>query len=135
MNRTFKSYLLLCTGWMFVHLTGCSTSSKELFEKSALELNRSCPTMIDSFTQMDSVDYLDDEKLFRYYYTLFDEKDNPDIAWKEREELSKRIIEFMKHEPAMATHRRHHIIMEYIYFSHCSGNEFFRIRITPDMYR
>lgn len=135
MYRTIKTHILFGAGWMFLLFSSCSPSPKDIFEKNALELNRSCPIMIDSYTQMDSAGYEADKNIFRHYYTLHGEKDNPQVAGQEQQELLQRITEFIMREPAMSTHRRYHITMEYIYRSSSSGDELFRLKITPDMYQ
>lgn len=136
MKQLFKSFLsAISIGLMVSLLQSCTSTPKDVLEKNALELNRSCPVQIDSYTQLDSARYVADGNSFQYYYTLSGDKDNSGIAQREQPELRQRIIDFIKHEPTMATYRRHHVVMEYIYYSQNSGHELFRVTVTPDMYR
>lgn len=120
--------------WVLPIVLSCSPSKEKTFEKEAEEQNRLYPMMIDPYTRIDSVRYTASENIFRYCYTLIGEADNADVVIERREELKKQLPVTIKSAPGLAIHRKHGVIMEYIYFSESSGNELLRIRITPEMY-
>lgn len=131
--RYFLFYYTLLIS-VLVLVLSCSPSKEKIFAKEAEEQNRRYPMMVDPYTRIDSIGYTAAENIFRYYYTLTGNADNADIAARKREELRKQLPATIKAEPGLAIHRKHGVIMEYIYFSERSGNELLRIRITPDMY-
>lgn len=115
-------------------LFSCSSSKEERFAKEAEEQNRLCPMMIDSYTRVDSIRYTTTDNAFHYYYTLVGEADNIEVANRKREELQAQLPIEIKQATGLTIHRNNHVTMEYIYFSDSSGNELFRVVVTPDMY-
>lgn len=112
----------------------CSPSGEKTFEKEAEEQNRLYPMMIDPYTRIDSIRYIAAGNTFCYYYTLIADADNAYIAAQRGEKLKSELPAEIKKAPGLAIHRKHKVIMEYIYFSESSGNELLRITITPEMY-
>lgn len=124
----------LFIGVSFIILS-CSSSKEKIFEKEAEEQNRLYPMMIDPYTRIDSIRYTASGNTFRYYYTLIGDADNVAVATIKREDLRKQLPAEIKSAPGLTVHREHKVAMEYIYFSDSSGNELFRVTITPDMYQ
>jgi len=115
-------------------VSSCSPSKEKIFEEEAERQNRQYPMMVDPHTRIDSIRYIASENTFRYHYTLIGRADNADISDKKRDEMKRRLPAQIKQSAGLATHRKHKVIMEYVYFSESSGKELLRITVTPDMY-
>lgn len=115
-------------------LASCSSSKEKMFAKEAEEQDRLCPMMIDNYTRADSIRYTTIDNTFHYYYTLMGDADNVQIAYQKREELQEQLPVEIKQAAGLTIHRNNHVTMEYVYFSDSSGNELFRVVVTPDMY-
>lgn len=127
--------LIIFAGISSMFITSCSSSKKKVFEQEAAEQNRLAPIMIDVYTRVDSVRYSASDNSFRYYYTLTGDADNKEVAVQKRKELQEQLPAEIKEAPGLTIHRNHKVVMEYIYFSEQTGEELFRVKITPEMYR
>lgn len=134
MRQSFFLFIFIA-GISFILITSCSSPKEKIFEQEAAEQNRLAPIMIDIYTRVDSVQYSGTENSFRYYYTLMGDADNKEIAIQKRKELQEKLPEEIKKAPGLTIHRNHNIAMEYIYFSEQNGEELFRVKITPEMYK
>lgn len=91
--------------------------------------------MINFEARIDSVNYTADSNIFRYYYTLLGDSDNPNTTEQEREDLKISYLTEIKRTQGMDNYRKHKVTIEYVYFSGSTGKELYRITITPDMYK
>lgn len=110
----------------------CSSSKNEMFKKEVEEQNRLLPMMVDAYTRIDSIRYADNA--FFYFYTLLNAADRVISEW-ERKELSDKMLKEIKSAAGMKLHRDHKVTMNYIYLSETTGEELFKIHITPEMYQ
>jgi ribosomal protein L40E len=107
-------------------------SIDKVLMKSASEINKSCPIMIDSETRLDNTIVLL-SKVFQYNYTLVNmEKETVDIAAL-KDYLEPSIINFVRTNPEMKFQRDKKITVNY-YYQDKDRNYLFTISVTPEQY-
>lgn len=98
----------------------------------ASELNKTCPVMVDSETQLDNTMALPD-KVFQYNYTLVNaDKSQVDIL-KMKNYLEPAILNLVKSSPQMQYQRDHKWTLNYNYRDK-NGTHLLLLVITPKMY-
>jgi len=110
-----------------------SPTIDKVMMKTASELNKTCPIMLDADTRLDNVLALPN-KTFSYNYTLVNyEKEMVDtIALKNY--LMPNIINNIKTNPEMKFVRDAGVIMKY-YYKDKNGNYLLSIIATPEQYK
>lgn len=110
-----------------------NTSMDRVLEETAFELNRLCPTLIDSDTRLESVAALPPRTL-QFHYTLINvEKDNVDsTAFKKY--IEPILIEDTKTNPKMKFQRKRSITVNYVYKDK-DGKYICAISMSPDKYK
>lgn len=99
----------------------------------ASELNKTCPVMVDSETQLDNTIALPG-KTFQYNYTLINTvKDSVDIANLEAY-MKTSILNTIKTSPDLKTFRDNDVIMTYSYKDKNSVH-LLKMTFTPDQYK
>jgi len=100
--------------------------------KTAGEMNKNLPVMLDSETRLDSVSALP-ENIFQYNYTLINiSSDSLDIAGFQNY-LEPMLINNVKTNPEMKTIKDNNTTLSYNYQDK-HGNLIFKIDITADQY-
>jgi hypothetical protein len=101
--------------------------------KTASELNKSCPIMIDKETRLDNAIALP-KKVFQYSYTLINIDRNLIDTVQLKEILEPQITNTVSTHPDMKMFRDKKITLKY-YYKDMEGNYLCAIVITPDKYR
>jgi len=100
--------------------------------KTASEINKSCPMMIDSDTRLDNAISLP-SNIFQYNYTLVNmEKETIDIDML-KGYLEPNITNFVRTNPDMKFQREKKVTVNY-YYKDKNGNYLFKISVTPEQY-
>ena len=108
-------------------------SFESVMKGTAIELNKTCPQMMDKETRLDSAS-IHENKTFRYYYTLLNSnKDSMeiDLFFLSVEPL---MINNAKTNPDLQLFRDNKVILEY-YFRDELGRFLTRIAVGPDRYK
>ncbi len=104
----------------------------KIMMKVASEINKSCPMMIDSETQLDNAIALPDNVL-QYNYTLVNIlKETIDIDMA-KAQLEPNIVNFVKTSPDMKFQRDYNTTINYSYKDK-AGVHLFVISVTPEKY-
>jgi len=99
----------------------------------ASELNKTCPIMVDTETQLDNAVALP-EKTFQYNYTLINMyKDSIDIERLE-EYLKPVILNTIKTNPDLKSFRDNNVVMSYNYKDK-NSTHVLKLIFTPDQYK
>ncbi|NVN95777.1 MAG: hypothetical protein HXX18_10895 [Bacteroidetes bacterium] len=109
---------------------------KPLYEKvlmkTAEEINKTCPVMIDNITRLDNAIAMPDN-VFQYNYTIISMlKDEININ-EVKSYLEPGIVNFVKTNPQMKTIRDYKTTVNY-YYKDKSGVYLFTICVTPEQY-
>jgi len=108
-------------------------SFDQVLVKTASELNKSCPVMVDSETRLDNAVAMPDN-VFQYNYTLVNmEKDSVNIQDFE-EYMQPQILNNVKTNPDLKLFRDNKVTMSY-YYKDSKGIFISKISITPDQYK
>jgi hypothetical protein len=98
----------------------------------ASEINKSCPLMVDSITQLDNAMALPDN-ILQYNYTLVNmEKEKVDIV-NSKNKIEPRIINNVRTIPDLQKLRDQKTTFNYLYKDK-NGQYLFTISVTPDKY-
>ena len=109
-----------------------SPNLDKIMMKTASEINKSCPIMIDSETRLDNTITLP-SKIFQYNYTLVNmEKETVDIV-SLKNYLEPNITNFVRTNPDMKIQRDNKCTINY-YYKDKYGDYLFTISVTPDQY-
>ena len=109
-----------------------SPSFDKVMLKTASEINKSCPIMIDSETRLDNTITLP-PKVFQYNYTLVNiEKKTVDITAL-KDYLEPNITNFVRTNPDMKFQRDNKVTINY-YYQDKDRNYLFTISVTPEQY-
>ena len=101
---------------------------------AASEINKSCPIMIDSETQLDNVVALPDN-VFQYNYTLVNllkSELSVDVELI-KAELKPEIVNEVKTNPDLAFYRQNKTTIKYLYKDK-EGSFLMTIAVGPDLY-
>lgn len=133
----FKTIIGLVVGLTFAILVQQYFLKPPSFDKQmmqvASELNKACPIMVDSETQLDNAVALP-EKTFQYNYTLINmDKDNIDIERLE-EYIKPVILNTIKTNPDLKSFRDNNVIMSYNYKDK-NSNHILKLIFTPEQYK
>ena len=116
-------------------LISCNQSKQKIFEAGAKEFTSQCPMMVDDYTRADSAIYTKNDNTMRYYYALVGAVDNREIANQIKNSLDETFAAAIKATDDLKLYRDGKVTIEYIYHSATTKDEFFRVIITPDMYK
>ncbi len=108
------------------------SSIDTVIQKSAKEINRTCPIKIDEFTQLDSVT-MPAKKTIQYNYTLIDmgkDEINPDTVEKY---IKAQLIETVKTQKKLTIYRKNKVTFIYQYYDK-NKNPVYRLPIPPEVY-
>jgi len=109
-----------------------SPNLDKVMMKTASEINKSCPIMIDSETRLDNTIVLP-SNVFQYNYTLVNmEKETVDIV-SLKNYLEPNITNFVRTNPDMKFQRDNKCTINY-YYKDKDGNYLFTISVTPEQY-
>ena len=97
------------------------------------ELNKNCPVMIDSETQLDNTETLPG-KVFQYNYSLVNISRGEADTAAMRSVLAPAILDAVKTSPELQLHRSLKTTMNYNYKDK-NGNFLLLISVTPEMYQ
>ena len=99
----------------------------------ASEINKMCPIMIDSYTQLDNVEALPN-KIFQYNYTIINMvKDSIDL-YEMKEYLEPTIVNFVSTSSDLQFARDNDLTVNY-YYKDMDGMYLFTISVTPEKYK
>lgn len=139
-NGSNKSLLTLIgvgaaiIGWFLANQFLVLTPSfDEVLMKTASELNKSLPMMVDSETQLDNTISLPDNT-FQYNYTLINIDVDSIVAEELHEALEGRLANNIKNNPDMKAFRENEVTMCYSY-SDKDGQFITKIIISPEDYQ
>jgi len=117
-------------------LHNCSNADvafQKQLTKSANDMNKTYPAMVDRETRIDNVVALPD-KVFQYNFTFINLlKDSVDFVSMARE-MQPNLLNGVKSSPDLKTFRDHRVTMAYQY-SDKNGVFMFKILITPEKYQ
>ncbi|MDL2311959.1 hypothetical protein LJC68_03665 [Bacteroidales bacterium OttesenSCG-928-B11] len=126
---------------IIIGIAGCFLVQQLIFNpsldkvmmKSASEINKSCPIMIDSETRLDNTIALP-SKVFQYNHTLINmEKEEIDIDGL-KDHLEANIINFVRTNPELKFQRDKNVTINY-YYQDKYSNYLFTISVTPEQYK
>jgi len=100
--------------------------------KAAKKLNRQCPQMIDSETQLDSAVVFRDS-LFQYNYTMVKMVRDSTDTLGFRHYMKPKLLKFVRYNNELKPYRDHRVIMEYIYYDK-NGSLLGKFTFTPKRY-
>ena len=110
-----------------------SPSFDKTLMKIASEMNKTCPIMLDSETQLDNTIALP-HKVFQYNYTLINmDKEFIDTI-EVKASLEPNIVNWLRTDPAMQFARDKKATVNYRYRDKM-GNYVFMISVTPEQYK
>lgn len=101
--------------------------------KSASEINKSCPIMVDQFTRLDNAIAMPDN-VFQYNYTIVNHEKSEVNLDTAKKYILPRLVNNVKTSPEMKFARDNHLTMSYKY-SDKNGVFVVKYTITPDMYK
>jgi len=114
-------------------VAGLFKSYDKVMKETAIEVNKTCPTMIDYMTRLDNATVLPNN-VFQYNYTLITMvKDSINIDGLKKY-LEPNITSFVKTNPIMKTMRDHKTTINYFYKDKV-GSYLFTIAIDPEKYK
>ena len=109
-----------------------SPSFEQVMLQAANEMNKSCPTMIDSETRLDSATVIL-PKIFQYNYTLINyEKEELDILELENM-LEQSIVNSVRISPEMKDFRDNKVVINF-YYNDKNGDYLLHISVSPEQY-
>jgi hypothetical protein len=116
-----------------IFITGCGNSLENKLKEAAIELNKSCPMMVDSETRFDSAMTVSSSE-FQYNYTLVNLK--PDDIDPEQliEVLKPLLVNNIAINPDLNMFRDNDVTLTYLY-KDMNGDFFAKIPVTPADYR
>ncbi len=100
--------------------------------KAAKKLNKQCPKMIDSETQLDSAVVFRDS-LFQYNYTMVKMVRDSIDTLGFRHYMKPKLLKFVRYNNELKPYRDHRIIMEYLYRDK-RGSLLGKFTFTPKKY-
>lgn len=104
----------------------------EAMTQAASEINKTCPIMVDSETQLDNAISLPGN-LFMYNYTLINVNVGDLDTAATKQALEPNIVNFVKTNPQMEIQRQHKTTICY-YYKDKIGKYLFAIYVTPEKY-
>jgi len=127
---------------MVVFVVICANIGSRLFTKSnsidsdamksASDINKSCPIMIDADTRLDNTIALPDN-IFQYNYTIVKIEKNSADTLKLKNYIEPVLLSNIKTNPQMQYQRDHKWTLRY-YYKDKAGLYLFAVNITPEMY-
>ncbi len=105
---------------------------EQLMALAAHEVNKTCPSMVDNATRLDSAVAQLQEKIFRYNYTINMERKDIDTGFV-RKKIEPGIVQNVKTNPDMQTFRENKVTIAYNY-NDKNGEYIMSIFVTPDEY-
>lgn len=121
--------------FLFLFVISCQESQTKLFERLAKEQTRRCPIQIEEFIVLDSVKYLPEENIYRYFYTLSGEYDDIGYIQENKQALEKELTNGVINSIDLKAYKDFNTILEYIYFSSSSSSEILKISVGPQEYK
>ena len=100
--------------------------------QAASELNKSCPMMVDSETQLDNANALPDNK-FQYNYTLVNYSIEELDLEQVKASIEPGIITNVRTNPDLKAYRDNNVTMVYSYKDK-NQEHLFKIEVTPELY-
>lgn len=128
-----KIMLMLCVA-VFA-LASCNQAKKKVFELGVQQFNQQCPMNLDAYTRADSATYLSKTDVVQYYYSLLGQADDKAVADQTKVSLESTMPATIKAMEELKPYREAGITFEYIYKSDKTKDEYFRVKVTPDMYK
>ncbi|NDV57370.1 hypothetical protein [Bacteroides sp. 519] len=110
------------------------TSVEEKLAKWATNINKTCPTMVDEFTQIDSVAVPKGSRTIKYYYSIsnIDEENlDLDIAYTEMREV---LLNGIKTSSELKILKDNDVTFDYLYFNK-NREKLMEISISPAEYK
>lgn len=102
-------------------------------QEAANKLNKTCPILVDSETQLDNVEIVNGDT-FKYNYTLLHSiRSEMDMEGTVKY-LEPLLVKQVKSNSAMAIYRENKITMAYYYYDK-NGDLAFKIIVSPDKYK
>lgn len=101
--------------------------------QAASELNKSCPMMVDSETQLDNAIALPDNK-FQYNYTLVNYTINEIDLEQLQANIEPGIVNNVRTNPDLKTYRENSVTMVYAYKDK-NSEHLLKIEVTPERYK
>lgn len=102
-------------------------------KNAASAINKTCPSMIDSETRLDSTNYTQG-KNFSYYYTLINETKGELNIPAVKQIITDYIMHNIKTNEQLRFFRENEVAMLYKYYDK-NGIDAFEIQVTPDDYK
>ncbi len=106
---------------------------KQIWIKTANEINTNCPLMIDNITRLDNAMYIP-KKTFQYTYTLVNMPDSNINTNELKANLEPNVTNFVKTNPDLKMMRDHDMTLKY-YYQDINKTHLFTITVTPDDYK
>jgi hypothetical protein len=136
-HMTFKEIIGIIIGLISIMILqpGCSNQSsiEKLLKQTANNINKSCPMIVDSETQLDNIVVMPDN-VFQYNYTLVNmEKETIDIE-DIKNYVEPILINGIKTMPELKMFRDNNVTMAY-YYKDKNGLFLTRIEISPEKYK
>lgn len=106
---------------------------EKIMQEAANKLNKTCPILVDSETQLDNVEIVNGDT-FKYNYTLLHSiRSEMDMEGTVKY-LEPLLVKQVKSNSAMAIYRENKITMAYYYYDK-NGDLAFKIIVSPDKYK
>lgn len=130
-----KKITIACMWVAISFFYACHSSKEQKFEKIAQEITKKCPLVINEFTRLDSVVYLSQNNINRYYYTLLGAAADKQKLASQRSPMKSQLIKEINNSVEMKEYKDFNTTLEYIYYSDKTGDELLKLIITPQEYK
>ncbi len=118
MNSNMKKYVLVLMALAF-SLVGCNRQL-DFYEKckkeADMQTQRICPRKVDTGIILDSIKFSEQEKAFKYYYTMEDSLFARDLLIKYKEEIRQNLCKNIVNSIELKKYKEKGISFQYIYF-------------------
>ncbi len=94
----------------------CKNDAKE-------QTKRLCPRQIDKGIILDSINFLEKQRTFEYFYTMEDSLFPPELLNAHKEDLRALLCKSLKNSIELKRYKENNIAFQYIYFYRHSGEQ------------
>jgi len=133
-ERNMKKWFVFLVLTLFI-CSSCKESKKERFQRVAKEYSKRCPVRVDENTRMDSMLYIPEQNINRYYYTLMGVSASQDSINKKRKTIEENLIFAVKNSIGLKEYKDYNTIIEYVFYSEKDSSELLKISVTPNRYK
>lgn len=125
---------------LFLSVLGSSCKHEGIHERIARQsrefTERSCPKRMDTYTVLDSIVYVMEDKTMSYYYSVSDKLDNDSIYTDVfLNVFHTDLLNNIRENIGLVELKQNYVRFKYIYYSSTSKKEYMSFCFEPEMYR